>query len=325
MDFIAIIFAVLSAVIALIYIKDSWRGIKGFLPLIAGVVTAGIVVWLLGNITGEIAVFFIMDFAMLFSILPFYYGKHNAKLLVFLLFILAVFAYATAMYGFDLYKFIEMFAIGTGFGISYRSGLGGLKRAQKRGSRKLETTRDLIHIALGIAIFAIFLIFDFYTAAMIAISLIFVAYIFNSIVSMNGRRSRIIKALEREESLYGLGAIYLAVGAALIIGFIHNLHFALIGFAALFFADPLATIAGLNLDGPKLPYSKKKSVYGTAAFFIAVALIGYVFVGVYSIAFAALLAMVESFDAPVDDNISIALVMVIVYIFFLAGAHLLPF
>ncbi|MCW6160052.1 MAG: hypothetical protein LVQ95_03130 [Candidatus Micrarchaeales archaeon] len=325
MDIIAILFAVLSAAIALVYIKDSWRGIKGFLPLAASVITAVVVVWLLGSIIGEISVFFVLDFAMLFAILPFYYGKHAVKLLLFLVFIIAMFTYATITYGSLLYQFIEMFAIGTGYGVFYRSGLGGLKRVQKRGSKKVETIRDFAHIALGAAIFAIFLLFDFYTAALITITLIFIGYIYNSVLGINGRGNRILKKMEREDSLYGLGALYLGVGAALIIGFIHNLHFALIGFAALLFADPLATIVGLNLDGPKLPYSRKKSVYGTIAFFLAVAVIGYLFIGIYSLAFAALLAFVESFDTPLDDNISISLAMVIVYVIFLANAHLLPF
>lgn len=325
MDIIAIIFAVLSAIVALVYIKDSWRGVKGFVPLAASVITAAVVAWLLGNIIGEISVFFVLDFAMLFAILPFYYGKHTAKLLLFLIFIILMFAYAMLTYGSLLYQFIEMFAIGTGYGIFYRSGLGGLKRVQKRSSKKVETTRDFAHIALGVAIFAIFMLFDFYTASLITITLVFIGYIYNSVLGINGRGNRMLKTMEREESLYGLGALYLGVGATLIIGFVHNLPFALIGFAALFFADPLATIVGLNLDGPKLPYSRKKSVYGTLAFFLAVAVTGYLFIGIYSVAFAVLLAVVESFDTPLDDNISIALTMVIVYIIFLANAHLLPF
>jgi len=149
MDIIAILFAVLSAVIAIVYIKDSWRGIKGFVPLAASVITAAIVVWLLGGIIGEISVFFVLDFAMLFAILPFYYGKHTVKLLLFLIFIILMFAYATLTYGSLLYQFIEMFAIGTGYGIFYRSGLEGMKRVQKRGSKRSrqQGTSCILHLA----------------------------------------------------------------------------------------------------------------------------------------------------------------------------------
>lgn len=325
MDVTAVFLALLSAAVALIYIKDSWRGIRGLLPLAASLITAAAVVWLLGHIMGEISVFFVLDFAILFAILPFYYGQHTAKLLLFLLVILVIFAYATITYGSLLYQFIEMFAIGTGYGMFYRSGLKGLKRKQKKAGRSLETRRDLVHIGFGVVFFALFLLLNFYDAVLIATALIFLGYIYNSVFALNGRKRSFLKTMEREESLYGLGALYLAVGAALLIGFIHNLDFLLAGFAALFFADPLATIAGMNLDGPKLPYSRSKSIYGTAVFFATVSLIGYLFIGIYSVPLGAILAIVESLDTHIDDNISIALTMVIIYIVFLASAHLLPF
>ena len=79
------------------------------------------------------------------------------------------------------------------------------------------------------------------------------------------------------------------------------------------------------MDGPKLFYNKNKSVYGTLAFFAVVAIVGYPFIGTYSLLFGAGLALVESIKLPVDDNIMISVVMILLYIVFLALMNQLPF
>lgn len=326
MDQISIVFAIVSAIVLLVYVRDSWRGIKGIAPLAASLITSAFVIYVLSPAIGEIATFFVLDFALLFSVLPFYYANDTRKLLLFLAITLLGFVYATNAYGSLLYQFVAMFAIGTGYGVFYRSGLGAMKRKHTRVDRDIEVKRDVVHIGLGIVVFAVFLAFNFYNAVLVTIALIFIGYIYNSLLGTRraGRLFSVLNRLERAESLYGLGALYLGVGVALLMGFVHDQHFILIGISALFFADPLATIVGMNIKGPKLPHSKKKSLFGSIAFFAAVSIMGFPFIGLYSLLFGAFLALVESFDTKVDDNIVIPVVMILLYIVFLASVNQLP-
>ena len=298
---------------------------RGVLPLVVGFVIGLLILTLLSEIYNETTTYFLLDFAVLFSILPFYYIRNTPKMFLFLIVIIAEFFYATFLYGTILYPFLQMFAIGTACGAVYRSGLEVLER-EHRENRKIETQRDLVHILIGIIVLALFVFLNFYTTVYVLTTLILIGYIYNSALGNRkpGKLSGILKSLERENVLYGLGAVYLGVGAALLVGFIHNLHFVIIGVAALFFADPIATIVGVNLNGPKLFYNKKKSLFGTLAFFAVVSLIGYPFIGYYSLLFGLGLAIIESMKFPIDDNIMIAIVMIVLYVLFLSLVHQLP-
>ena len=180
---------------------------------------------------------------------------------------------------------------------------------------------------LSAIILALFISIKFYYAVYLVTTFILLGYIYNSVLGTNktGRLYKILNSLERPDTFYGLGALYLGVGVALLVGFIHNQHFVIIGLAALLFADPIATIVGVNTDGPKLFYNKKKSVSGTVAFFATVAIIGYPFIGWYSLLFGIGLAIVESIDSRLDDNIEISVVMILLYVVFLAALNQLPF
>lgn len=314
------IFAILNIAILLVYARDSFtrNRTRGFLPIVAALATSLAVALFLNNFGNRLFLFLILSFAMIFAILPSYYAYRTRVLLIFLAVALAEFFYATYLFGALLYSFIQMFAIGTSYGIYYRNGLGVFNREQKRDNKKIETRRDLVHIILGVIIFTLFALLPLYTAIYITTILIFIGYIYNSALGKRKKSGlyKILSSFERDDSLYGLGALYLGIGMALLIGFIHNQHFLLIGITALFFADPIATIVGIRYNKLKLWYNKKKSVAGTSAFFLTVTLVGFPLIGVYSALFGLVLALVESLNAPVDDNIGIATAMVFAYIVF---------
>ncbi len=329
MNLFIVLFALLDAAVFLIYVADSnkRRRITALTPLAASLVTMLAVALLLGTPPGEVSLFFVLGFAVLFSILPFYYIKSSAKLTCFLVLIVIEFFYTTLTYGSVLYSFIQALAIGTAWGVVHRSGLGILGGEHKRASKKVETERDIVHMLLGVVVLGAFLALKFYYAVYVATALIFLGYIYNSVLgnAKKGVLYEALNSLERPDALYGLGALYLGVGVALLLGFIHNLHFVIIGLAALLFADPMATIIGLNFNGPRLFYNKKKSLYGTIAFFATVAIIGYPFIGAYSLLFGLGLAIVESIKSPIDDNIAISVIMILLYVVFLALMNALPF
>ncbi len=328
MNIIVVAYAILSVVALLMYTRDSLkkRDKAALVPLAISVVIALAVVFLLSEIVNETTIFFALDFAMLFAIMPYYYAVRTRKLIALLALIAFGFFYATYSYGSLLYPFIQMFAIGTMMGLLYKGGPTVLKKVARRDSKSLETRRDVVHVFLGAIIMLLFLSTTFYYAEYITTILIIIGYVYNSaLAKYKGKGFSFLSKFERSDDLFGTGALYLGVGVLLLLGFVHTLHFMIIGIAALMFADPIATIVGLNLDGPKLFYNKKKSVYGTLAFMAVVLIVGYPFIGYYAALFAAILAFVESTESPIDDNIAIPLVMIIVYIIFLGSIGWLPF
>ena len=327
MNPIVVASALLSALAFVMYFKDILRkhDKRGLVPLVLSVVVGAAVIWLLNETGNETTIFFALNFAVLFAMMPFYYAMRTRKLLAILVLIGVEFFYATYAYGSLLFPFIQMLAIGTAFGVYHKSATI-FGETEKRESRKVETRRDIIHIALGAIIFALFLMLPFYYAVYAVTVLIILGYLYNSVSGRhkNGKLYAVLSRFERSGALYGLGALYLGIGVALILGFVHTLHFALIGLAAVLFADPIATIVGINIAGPKLPYNKKKSVYGTLAFFLTATILGFPFVGYYSVFFGVGLAVVESLSIPIDDNILIAVVMIVLYIIYLSYLGMLP-
>lgn len=329
MNYFTLFFALLNVAAVTVYTVDSTRrdNTRGLSPLIASVAAGAAIIVLLSELGNETVMFFALSFALLFSMLPFYYTMKTRKMLALLGLAVLQFFYATYSYGSLLYPFIQMFAVGTAFGVYYKLGKESFNYRHERDSKSVETKRDVIHILLGTVILALFMVLPFYYAIYATFTLILIGYVYNSILGKNkrGKLFSFLNSLERPNSLYGLGALYLGVGTAFLIGFIHNFHFLIIGTTALFLADPIATIVGMNLKGPKLPYNKNKSVYGTLSFFLVVSLIGYPFIGSYSLLFGLGLAFVESVRSLIDDNISISVSMIILYILFLSLVHQLPF
>jgi dolichol kinase len=330
MDTGIFLFALINTIILLWYLRDligEKRLPKGLVPVVASLILGLVIISALRELFNETAVYFVLNFAVLFSILPFYYIKETKRLFVYLALIIAEFFYMTYIYGPLLYPFIQMLAIGTGFGVFYRNEAVLLKYRHQRAGKSLETKRDIIHAFLGLIVLALFVYLPFYYAVYVTATLILVGYVYNSLLGdrKNGSLYKLLISIERPGALYGLGALYLGIGVTLLLGFIHNQHFMIIGIGALMLADPIATIIGINMKGPRLFYNKDKSVLGSLSFFVVVALIGYPFIGLYSILFGLGLAFVESMKLGIDDNVSIPIVMILLYIVYLAYFHTLPF
>ncbi len=312
MDQYLFAFAIANVVLWAVYFKSSWNGDRqrAFAPVFASLAIGAFVMIIANFITDLFSILALLGLAALFAMIPFYYGRSKALLAVFLLFGIIEFFYFANFYGAIFYLTIQAFAIGTAFGVVSRTTLKPVHGKNK----SIETRRDLVHVFLGTVILALFLLLGFSFAVYLTMVLIFAGYFINSFVSRGKKGiSGIFFALERPDELYGLGALYLAIGVSLLLGFVHTLGFMIIGIVALLLADPIATIVGMNLKGKKLRYNKGKTVFGALAFFFVVALLCYPFVGLYSVVFGAALAFVESYFTQVDDNISIPAATAILY------------
>ncbi|MCL5430300.1 MAG: hypothetical protein M1504_02375 [Candidatus Marsarchaeota archaeon] len=329
MELITLLFAIVTITTFGIYLVDliESRKLKPLLYIAASIIVGLAVVYVLRESINETTVFFVSSLVVIFSMIPYYYMKSTSKMLLFLAIAILEFIYATFSYGTLLFPFVQMFAIGTGMGFWARSGTGILTHRHKRASKLVETKRDTIHISLGIVLLLLFVFLRFYDAVYVTMGLVFLAYIYNSMLGKRGKGIiySALSSMERTGALYGMGALYLGIGTAILLGFIHTTSFAIVGIAALFFADPIATIVGVNLGSIKLPYNRKKSVVGTIAFFIVTSIAAYFAVGFYGLEFGAVLAIIESLDIPIDDNVLISIAMVVMYIVFLAVMNQLPF
>lgn len=176
-------------------------------------------------------------------------------------------------------------------------------------NRKLEINRDIVHIAGGVFLIALFL-FESQAVAITAIILITLGGIFAiSVAEIYGESSRsIFHGLERNGASLGNGALWLALGVLFAVSFLNTTD-VLVVFAAILIGDPVATIVGIRVGGPSLPYNSRKSISGTVAYFIVTAAATYPLIGLFAIPAALLAAVVESLRIKIDDNFTVSVAL----------------
>ncbi len=168
-----------------------------------------------------------------------------------------------------------------------------------------EIRRDFVQLIIGI----IFLSILYYTSNKTLLLFLVLAGVLSAhVILIYGKKlHNIVFFLEREGVIFGSGAIFMAVGSLILLSFVHNFDFLFFGLFALLISDPLATIFGLN-------FNKKigrKSIAGSAAFFISALIPGAYFFGVFGIIFSFILMLAERFS-PIDDNIFIPIIALVI-------------
>jgi dolichol kinase len=185
----------------------------------------------------------------------------------------------------------------------------------KKGNFRFELGRKLVHFFFGIFLIAILNYLG--RGSLIILLAFFLAAGMVMIVLMKqGRRIPVAawfeETFERENVRFpGYGAFWFVVGAMLIslsLGKADEISACLLVLAA---GDSAATIFGVLGKHP-LPYNRRKTAEGSAAFFVF-SLPSCLFVGGTGVALAGLGAAVESLDTPVDDNLLIPLATVLFF------------
>ena len=186
------------------------------------------------------------------------------------------------------------------------------RKPQKNGRRKLEIRRDVVQIALGIIVIAVFLAAGRIYGILAVAGLALLGYLFNS-ASMQAENAvgRFARSFERERAVRGEGALFMAAGSMLILGLVAPVNYALFGLSAIFFADSAATIIGVVAGRRKLPHNRRKSFAGTLSYFVVIEAIGIPLIGLYAIPIGIALAVVESLPIAFDDNASTSIAFVI--------------
>jgi dolichol kinase len=175
-------------------------------------------------------------------------------------------------------------------------------------SSKLEIRRDLVQILIG----GIFLSILISSYKQILLALVFLGLLVAYTIYIYGRKmKKLIKLLERDGAIFGSGAISMAVGAILLLGFINRFDFLFFSLFSLLISDPIATVVGLEI----LKKPGRKSISGSTAFFISSLIPGVILFGLFGAIFAFILSLAERFS-PIDDNIFIAIIAILLSLVF---------
>jgi uncharacterized protein (TIGR00297 family) len=177
----------------------------------------------------------------------------------------------------------------------------------------METQRQLLHIAVGA--FALTLRWlTWPQAALLAI----VAVLFNLLV-LPRIAPQVFRSADHTRRWTSGIVLYPIAVLALILVFRHRLHLAATVWAILAAGDGMATLVGVHVRSPRLPWNREKSVAGFAAFavFGSLAAVGVMWwsvpgVTAWMLAAAVMAAVGAAFaeSAPIalDDNITVTVI-----------------
>jgi len=182
------------------------------------------------------------------------------------------------------------------------------KSESKKENKRLEISRDVVHLIIGIAILSLAALLP--DPRQLIVVLIIMGFILGSYTIISkGKFSRMLYKFERKNTYFGSGAIWLALGALLAMGFIFSRNFLIAVLAAIFIGDPLATIVGVKFGKHRIFYNREKSVEGSSAYFAAVLAVSYPFIGLYALPVALIAAFVESWGIKIDDNLMVPIIL----------------
>ncbi len=243
------------------------------------------------------------------------YYKRGVGFYVSIVYLLLIIIYSTTNSQIQ-YSLMQALAIGMAIGLSYIKFTHRIRNKKLTNSAKIEKERDMTQISIGIVIMVLIVSLKYYQEYLSILTILGILFI--GLTESKGIRMSIIGKLshkiEKSDSLYGNGALLLASGVLAITAFVSDFRLMLFFVFVLLFVDPIATIVGISIKGPKLFYSRSKSVYGSLSFFVAGSVFGYAFIGFYAIPIVAFLTFIESLKTPFDDNITIAAASLLVYV-----------
>ncbi|MDO8340288.1 MAG: hypothetical protein Q7T16_06545 [Candidatus Burarchaeum sp.] len=189
-----------------------------------------------------------------------------------------------------------------------------------RQNFEFELNRQVVHMLFGLIILAILFVSLLSPQDAIVAAQVFSLSVLICLLFMIDRRTKnlssplsdfLLYALERKDSPPAHGAMWYALGSLLALTFLSNIWAIAATIFLLAVADGLSTLIGINHHHP-LPHNKKKTIEGTAAFFIT-GLATYAFIGLLAVPLSFLAALAESLDLGLDDNLTIPLASIVFF------------
>jgi len=183
-----------------------------------------------------------------------------------------------------------------------------------------ELNRQAAHMLFGLAILAILFMAPISPENAIVAAQVFSLAVLIYLLFIIDRRAKrlrspfsdfLIDNLERKDSPPAHGAMWYALGSLLALTFLSSIWAIAATIFLLAVADGLSTLIGINYRH-FLPYNKKKTPEGTAAFFIT-GLATCAFIGLLAVPLSLITALVESIDVGLDDNLTIPVACIVFF------------
>jgi len=179
-----------------------------------------------------------------------------------------------------------------------------------------EDERQIFHVLLGLGCIAMVQLIGvelsaYLASAALAVGLILV-HIKLSYVHLGKGMEWLLGRFERPGALAGYGALTYNAAVLAILTLLSSQPQILASIAILGIGDAASTIIGRR-SKRKLPYNARKTLGGTLAFFIFSAPIAFLFAGAPALLVAAAAALAESAESKIDDNLTIAVVCIILF------------
>ncbi len=216
----------------------------------------------------------------------------------------------------DFHTFDQV-AAGVALGIcAYGLALGIRKRIRKDAKAKkqpaqpneFEVRRQLIHVASGTVLVLIGYFLGKTILEAVLVVLLAGGYIAAQLALDNFKLpivGNILGNFERKGVMPFKGALSYAAGALLAVAFAPNFSLALAIITMLAFGDGASTVIGKLYGDAKLHWNASKTWKGMFAFFVAAGIAAFPLIGIASLYYAAILALVETLPIDADDNILI--------------------
>lgn len=190
------------------------------------------------------------------------------------------------------------------------------KEKEMRINQSTEKKRQILHIIVAVGAIIVLLL---YGRGVLMSATFFILVIGLILVNQAylGKTNRIvewfIRNFEREGVRFpGWGSACYATGVLLLTSITQNPNYIIAGLVIIGFGDALSTLAG-SQGKIRLPYNKKKTLEGSVAFFLS-SLPTVFLIGPAGIAAGAIATFVESLPLPLDDNITLASVLTILFL-----------
>ncbi|MEK6953728.1 MAG: phosphatase PAP2 family protein [Candidatus Micrarchaeota archaeon] len=198
------------------------------------------------------------------------------------------------------------------------------RQKKNRSLALLENGRQIIHILGGFAIIGMLYFFGLNQEGLLSVELILLALLISGMMLINMRMlgmwigpfNHILAKFDRKNDIFpGRGPLMYLVGILMILSYSGNFNF-MLGAIAMFAAgDGAATMIGMKWGKNRLIWNGKKSWEGAIAFFAAASIAAFPFIGLSALTYSAILAIIETLDFHIDDNLLIPFVSVIVHTF----------
>ncbi|MFH1443449.1 MAG: phosphatase PAP2 family protein [Candidatus Micrarchaeota archaeon] len=259
---------------------------------------------------GSFAFFFFLPVSVFIGFSRVYLGCHSINQVI-----------AGISLGFLIYFILQR------FNIEGRRKVINLKDKLK-STESTEIGRQLIHIIAGFGF--IWLLYWLSSSPGIdafgvsQVEMILLAVLMWGLIIINmkmlgmniGPLESVLKKYDRKNELFpGRGPLLYLVGVLLIISFSKDYAF-IPGALAIFAAgDGFSTLIGRKYGRNTLPWNKYKTWEGMVAFFVTASIASYFFIGTIGLVYSAFLAVVETLDFHVDDNLLIPMFAMAIHIF----------